>query len=186
MLRSVKTTHATVFLAPNHHIQHFGIDIPRRWNKFVYVPPIHANIMNGIFSRIFGYICHWCFQKRNKFSLIHLAGTKGKLFMLRLTCAANMSLNFNIVRRINKNHIGFNIFKQTLICFLLPCIHTNNFMLSQQPDIAVLTDYFIFRHIRNGIKFFIRFFIRSVFRQKNIYLLEIKPGNIQIQFVFKI
>src|SRR5450432_1877767 len=115
-------------------------------------------------------------QKGNEFRRRHLARRHGKLAMMRFAESACVTVDFDIVGWIPKDHIRWLAAQKHLIALWLPSVPAKKAVLAQQPHVAV-TSY------RPGITFrlddFIGF-IRSCFAasvaQQNVELWGIKAS----------
>lgn len=137
MLGTVKSPHSGIVFMPYAQVSNWSYTFFPRLYDFFNMPPIHANIMQrtGFSERAQTFKRHT--QKMCKLLAGHFAGGKFQFIVFYTAGPADMPVNFYIVRRVCKYHIGFLATHQCLQGFLLQGIAANQAVCPQLPNIPL-------------------------------------------------
>src|ERR1035438_3633083 len=149
MPRSIERSHASRVLDPRHDVLQFSIDIATSRKKLIEMLPIHAYEMGRSAFALFFNVFTAFGQKANKLFPSEPAGTLGKLAVADLSFAGRMTIDANVVRRVNEDDVRPIVRHQSLKDSFGRCITAMNVMTSEFPDIAELAN--LHPRLRAGI-----------------------------------
>src|SRR5206468_662080 len=114
MLRTVERSHPSVILIPHADVLQLVVDAATRRGQLEAVSPVHANEVDRTVDAERGQVPERRFQKLDELDFRHFAGGHLKLSMLDGTQTADMAVDLDVVRRIDKHHLSFLRFEQTV------------------------------------------------------------------------
>ena len=185
VLGTVKRAHPRIVFAPYTQIFKLVIHFSRRHHLFN-MPPVHTNIMQraGFAERTQAFKRRT--QKMRELLAGHFAGGKFKFIVFYTAGPADMPVNFYIVRRIRKHHIGFLVLHQCPQGFLLQGIAANQAVCPQLPKVPLPGNDIAVCNKRDLIGFGVRLTLFPL--QNEVYIPHIIPRkrkrNVQMQFLY--
>src|SRR4051812_25276680 len=120
--------------------------------KFSYMSPVHADEMNRALLTDLNNVFEYSLQEIRKLSFRHLARSHFKRVVLCSTQTADMAINGDVIRRINKNHICFICSEQTVKTFYPGRIPAIKAMRADLPKIAKTRDGFLRKFNLQGLR----------------------------------